>query len=50
MPIIKDLVKQKSTIYTDKWSAYDGLILNGYKDKKINHSKMFAGKEIISMA
>ena len=27
MPIIKDLVKQKSTIYIDKWSAYDGLIL-----------------------
>ena len=37
MPIIKDLVKQKSTIYTDKWSAYDGLVLDGYKHKRINH-------------
>ena len=45
MPIIKDLVKQKSTIYTDKWSAYDGLVLDGYKHKRINHSKTFADKE-----
>ena len=31
-PIIRHLVGNESTIYTDKWRAYDGLlVLNGYK-------------------
>ena len=38
-PIIKRLVGHRSTIYTDKWRAYDGLVLNGYKHYRINHSK-----------
>ena len=45
MPIIRDIVNKKSTIYTDKWKAYDGLILNGYKHKRINHSKIFVDEE-----
>ena len=45
MPIIKDIVNKKSTVYTDKWKAYDGLVLDGYKHKRINHSKLFADKE-----
>ena len=45
MPIINDLVNKKSTVYTDKWKAYDGLVLDGYKHKRINHSKLFADKE-----
>ncbi|PIP29625.1 IS1595 family transposase [Candidatus Kuenenbacteria bacterium CG23_combo_of_CG06-09_8_20_14_all_36_9] len=43
MPIIAKLIeKSKSNIYTDKWRSYDGLILSGYKHKRINHSKEFA--------
>ncbi len=45
MPIIKDLVNKKSTVYTDKWKAYDGLVLDGYKHKRINHNKLFSDKE-----
>lgn len=28
-----------STIYTDGWKAYDGLILNGYEHYRVYHSK-----------
>jgi len=38
-PIIDKLVHKRSTIYTDRWRAYDGLVLNGYKHYRINHSK-----------
>ena len=44
MPIINDLIDKKSTIYTDKWRAYDSLVLDGYKHKRINHSKEFRDK------
>ena len=30
MPIIQGKVLEGSTIHTDGWKAYDGLILNGY--------------------
>jgi len=43
IPIIKRLVdKQDSTIYTDTWRSYDGLVLDGYKHYRINHSKEFS--------
>ena len=43
MPIIKRLVdKQGTTIYTDTWGSYDGLVLDGYKHYRINHGKEFA--------
>ena len=45
MPIICDLENKKSTVYTDKWKVYDGLVLEGYKHKKINHSKVFADRK-----
>jgi transposase len=41
-PIIKQLIEKDSTIYTDGWKAYDGLVLDGYKHYRINHSKEFA--------
>ncbi len=41
-PIIKRLIAKDSTIYTDKWKAYDGLVLDGYKHYRINHSKEFS--------
>ena len=38
-PYYQRFIGQQSTIYTDKWRAYDRLVLNGYKHYRINHSK-----------
>jgi len=38
-PIIDKLIAKRSTIYTDKWKAYDGLVFDGYKHYRINHGK-----------
>jgi hypothetical protein len=32
MPIIQGNILEGSIINTDRWKAYDGLILNGYTD------------------
>ncbi len=37
MPIIQGKILEGSTIYTDGWRAYDGLILNGYTHYKLFH-------------
>lgn len=39
MPIIQGKVLEDSTIYSDGWKAYDGLVLNGYEHYRIHHSK-----------
>ena len=39
MPIIEGKVLEGSTIYSDRWKAYDGLILNGYDHYRVFHSK-----------
>ena len=39
MPIIEGKVLEGSTIYSDDWKAYDGLILNGYDHYRVFHSK-----------
>ncbi len=40
MPIIQGkILEYHSTIYTDGWKAYDGLILNGYEHFRIFHSQ-----------
>ena len=39
MPIIKGTILEGSTIHTDGWKAYDGLILNGYDHYRVYHSK-----------
>lgn len=39
MPIIKGKVLEGSTVYTDGWKSYDGLVLNGYRHYRIYHSK-----------
>ena len=45
LPIVRRLVaKDKTTIYTDKWKSYDGLVLDGYKHKRINHSKQYSNR------
>jgi transposase-like protein len=38
MPIIQGHVLEGSTIHTDGWRAYDGLILNGYDHYRVYHS------------
>ena len=39
MPIIKGKILEGSTINTDGWKSYDGLILDGYKHYRVYHSK-----------
>ena len=38
MPIIQGKILEGSTINTDGWRAYDGLILNGYDHHRVYHS------------
>lgn len=38
MPIIQGKILEGSTVYTDGWKAYDGLILNGYDHYRVFHS------------
>jgi transposase len=46
LPIIRRLVaKNNTTIYTDKWKSYDSLVLDGYKHKRINHSKSYSNRK-----
>ena len=40
-PIIKRMVTKGSTVYTDGWRAYHGLIVDGYKHYRINHSETY---------
>ena len=39
MSILGGKVLEGSTIYSDVWKAYDGLILNGYDHYRVYHSK-----------
>jgi len=39
MPIIKGKVLEGSTVNSDGWRSYDGLILDGYKHHRVHHSK-----------
>lgn len=36
-PIIKGQVLTNSTVYTDGWRSYDGLVLDGYRHHRIHH-------------
>ena len=36
-PIIKGQVLSQATVYTDGWLGYDGLLLSGYKHRRIHH-------------
>ncbi len=38
LPIIQGKILEGSTIHTDGWRAYDGLILNGYTHHRVYHS------------
>lgn len=37
LPIIKGKILEGSVVHTDGWRSYDGLILNGYKHKRVFH-------------
>lgn len=37
MPIIEGKILEDTTIYTDGWKAYDGLVLNGYDHYRVFH-------------
>lgn len=39
MPVIKGKILSESTVYTDGWRSYDGLVLNGYKHYRIHHQE-----------
>ena len=39
LPIIQGKILEGSTIHTDGWRAYNGLILNGYDHYRVFHSK-----------
>jgi len=38
LPIIQGHILENSTVYTDGWKAYDGLIINGYDHYRVFHS------------
>jgi transposase len=40
--IIKQRIPQGSTIYSDSFASYDGLITEGYRHHRINHDREFA--------
>lgn len=37
IPIIRGKVLSQTTVYTDGWKSYDGLVLNGYHHYRIHH-------------
>lgn len=39
MPVIRQVVKSGSDIYTDGWSSYDAVAAYGYNHKKVIHEK-----------
>lgn len=45
MPLIRLVVEQGSTIYTDEWQAFNKLKLDGYKHETINHSLEYSDKK-----
>lgn len=39
LPIIQGRILEGSTIHTDGWTSYDGLIVNGYRHYRVFHSR-----------
>jgi transposase-like protein len=39
MPIIQGKILEGSTVCTDGWKAYDGLVVNGYDHYRVFHCK-----------
>jgi len=45
MPIIRLVVEEGSTIYTDQWRGFADLKIDGYTHKSINHSLEYSDKK-----
>lgn len=45
MPIVRLVVEQGSTVYTDKWRGFVELGLDGYTHRSINHSLEYSDKK-----
>ena len=54
MPVIRGLILESFTIYTDGWKVYDDLVLNGYEHYRVSleislrmpqRERVLAGKE-----
>lgn len=45
MPIIRLVIEQGSTIYTDKWRAFSELGIDGYRHTSINHSITYSDRK-----
>lgn len=43
--IIRTKIIPDSTIYSDKFRSYDGLVLDGFKHYRINHEKAFVSEK-----
>ena len=43
--IIRHKIAPDSTIYSDKFRSYDGLVLDGFKHYRINHDKTFINRK-----
>jgi transposase-like protein len=39
--IVKHRVRRGSTIFSDSWKSYDGLVFDGYEHIRINHAESF---------
>ena len=48
MPIIQGKILTGSTIHTDGWKAYDGLILNGYNRYRVPLDEFARGKSHVN--
>jgi transposase-like protein len=50
MPIIQGQIFEGSTVHTDGWKAYDGLIVNGYDHDRVFHceNKFTRGKSHVN--
>ena len=44
-PIVRRVVEQGATVYTDKWRGFTELGLDGYKHKSVNHSEEYVAKD-----
>lgn len=46
LPIIRKMIQAKdSIVYTDKFKSYDGLVFDGYKHQRVNHSKRYSSRK-----
>ena len=46
MPIVRKLIHQEdSVVYTDGWRGYDGLVFDGYKHQRVNHSRRYSNRK-----